>query len=53
VQIPLEGEVTSPINPKPGCRFAPRCKYAKKICSEELPKLREIEKDHFVACHIL
>jgi len=52
-QIPLEGEVTSPINPKPGCRFAPRCKYAKKICSEELPKLREIEKDHFVACHIL
>ncbi|EQB87279.1 oligopeptide transport system ATP-binding protein [Clostridium punense] len=53
VQIPLEGEVTSPINPKPGCRFAPRCKYAKKICSEELPKLREIEKDHYVACHIL
>lgn len=53
VQIPLEGEVTSPINPKPGCRFAPRCKYAKKICSEELPKLREVEKDHFVACHIL
>lgn len=53
VQIPLEGEVTSPINPKPGCRFAPRCKYAKKICSEELPRLREIEKDHFVACHIL
>ncbi|WP_291571001.1 ABC transporter ATP-binding protein [Clostridium sp. UBA4548] len=53
IQIPLEGEVTSPINPKPGCRFAPRCKYAKKICSEELPKLREIEKDHFVACHIL
>lgn len=53
VQIPLEGEVTSPINPKPGCRFAPRCKYAKKICSEEIPKLREIEKDHFVACHIL
>ncbi len=53
VQIPLEGEVTSPINPKPGCRFAPRCKYAKKICSEELPKLREIEKNHFVACHIL
>ena len=53
MQIPLEGEVTSPINPKPGCRFAPRCKYAKKVCTEELPLLREIDKDHFVACHIL
>lgn len=53
IQIPLEGEVTSPINPKPGCRFAQRCKYAKPICTEELPVLREIEKDHFVACHIL
>jgi len=52
-RIPLEGEVPSPINPKPGCRFAPRCRYAKPICSEQNPVLKEIEPDHFVACHLL
>jgi len=52
-RIPLEGEVPSPINPKPGCRFAPRCRYAKPICSEKNPELREIEPNHFAACHIL
>lgn len=52
-RIPLEGEVPSPINPKPGCRFNGRCKYAKPICGQETPELREIEKGHFVACHIL
>lgn len=51
-RIMLEGEVPSPINPKPGCRFAGRCKYAKPICSEALPEFREVEKDHFVACHL-
>ncbi len=51
--VPLEGEITSPINPKPGCRFAPRCKYAKKICNEELPVLKEVETGRFVACHII
>ncbi|MEG1254754.1 oligopeptide/dipeptide ABC transporter ATP-binding protein [Clostridium sp.] len=52
-RIPLEGEVPSPINPKPGCRFAPRCRYAKPICSEQNPILKEIEPNHFAACHIL
>ncbi len=52
VRIKLEGEVPSPINPKPGCRFAPRCRYAKPICSEETPALKEIEKEHYVACHL-
>jgi len=52
-RIPLEGEVPSPINPKPGCRFAARCRYAKPICSEKNPELREIEPNHFAACHIL
>lgn len=46
----LSGEVSSPINPKPGCRFAPRCRYATKKCSEgELP-LVEIESDHLCSC---
>ncbi|WMJ81096.1 ABC transporter ATP-binding protein [Clostridium sp. MB40-C1] len=51
-RIMLEGEVPSPINPKPGCRFAARCKYVKDICHEQRPELKEIEKDHFVACHL-
>ena len=52
-RIQLEGEVPSPINPKPGCRFATRCRYAKDICRTETPVLREVEQDHFVACHIV
>ncbi|WP_291571955.1 ABC transporter ATP-binding protein [Clostridium sp. UBA4548] len=52
-RIPLEGEVPSPINPKPGCRFAPRCRYAKPVCSEKSPELKEVEPNHFVACHLL
>ncbi|GAA0718300.1 ATP-binding cassette domain-containing protein [Clostridium malenominatum] len=51
-RIMLEGEVPSPINPKPGCRFVARCKYAKEICSQEIPELKEVSKDHFVACHL-
>lgn len=51
--IPIEGEVPSPINPKPGCRFAPRCRYAKDICRNENPELKEVVKEHFVACHLI
>jgi oligopeptide transport system ATP-binding protein len=51
-RIMLEGEVPSPINPKPGCRFAARCKYAKPICTEQAPVFKEVEKEHFVACHL-
>lgn len=50
-RIPLEGEIPSPINPKPGCRFAARCKYATEACTHETPELREVEPEHFVACH--
>ena len=46
----LKGEVSNPINPKPGCRFAPRCPYATAKCSEPQP-LVEIAPNHFVACH--
>lgn len=51
-RIELEGEVSSPINPKPGCRFASRCKFVKDICKKEAPKLKEVKKDHLVACHL-
>lgn len=50
-RILLKGEITSPIDPKPGCRFAPRCEYAKPECFERTPELKENEKGHFTACH--
>lgn len=48
----LRGEITSPINPEPVCRFVNRCNYAEAICSKEEPALKEIEPNHFVACHL-
>ena len=50
-RILLKGEITSPIDPKPGCRFAPRCEYAKDCCFSESPELQETENGHFVSCH--
>lgn len=47
----LKGEITSPVNPKPICRFANRCSCAKEICSSEEPELLEVSPGHFVACH--
>jgi peptide/nickel transport system ATP-binding protein len=46
----IKGEVTSPVNPKPGCRFAARCPYVKPECMDHQLQLKEISKDHFVAC---
>jgi peptide/nickel transport system ATP-binding protein len=46
-----KGEIPSPINPPPGCRFHPRCSSAKEMCSREEPHLIEVEMGHFVACH--
>ena len=47
----LKGELTSPIDPKPCCRFAARCPYATKECLAKEPELREIKPNHHVACH--
>lgn len=50
-RILLKGEITSPIDPKPGCRFAPRCAYAKDCCFNQSPELKDIGNGHKVACH--
>lgn len=46
----IKGEVTNPINPKPGCRFAPRCPFASDECRAGDIPFREIESGHFAAC---
>lgn len=51
-KILLKGEISSPIDPAPGCRFAPRCPHVMDICTRENPQLIEIEKDHFVSCFL-
>ena len=47
----IYGEVPSPINPPPGCRFFARCPFARPICSKQTPVLKDAGKGHQVACH--
>lgn len=49
-RILMKGEITSPINPDPGCRFYKRCPYAEEKCKNPELKLVEIEPGHFVSC---
>jgi len=47
----LQGEIPSPLNPPPGCRFHPRCPLAEARCSQEVPEWRQAASGHWVACH--
>lgn len=49
----IKGEVTSPINPPAGCRFAARCEHACERCRMETPELKDTGNGHFVACHLV
>jgi oligopeptide/dipeptide ABC transporter ATP-binding protein len=51
-RIILPGDVPSPADPPPGCKFHPRCRYARDICKSEAPLWRELSDDHWVACHL-
>jgi oligopeptide/dipeptide ABC transporter ATP-binding protein len=50
-RIVLKGDVPSPLNPKPGCRFAPRCWMSESSCFTKTPPLCEVEPGHLVACY--
>ena len=49
-RIMMKGEITSPIDPEPGCRFAKRCPYATEVCGSPDIHLTEVETGHFVSC---
>ncbi len=52
-RMKLEGEVPSPINTPEGCKFCARCPYAKDICRQQTPQLKDLGGKHMAACHIL
>jgi peptide/nickel transport system ATP-binding protein len=47
----IEGDIPSPVNPPPGCKFHTRCRYVTDKCKQEVPEWRELRPKHFVACH--
>lgn len=51
-RVRLQGEIPSPVDPPPGCKFSSRCPYAQEICRWQVPELRELGPRHFAACHL-
>ena len=47
----IQGEIPSNVDVPPGCKFHPRCPFAQDKCKVDIPEFREVEKEHFVACH--
>lgn len=52
-KVVLKGEIPDPSNPPRGCRLHPRCPFARDECRNKEPELKEVEKEHWAACHIL
>ena len=52
-RVRLQGDPPNPIDPPPGCRFAPRCPFAVDRCHREKPALREVRAGHLVSCHLV
>jgi peptide/nickel transport system ATP-binding protein len=51
MKLAVQGEIPSPVNPPPGCRFHTRCPIAEEICRKQEPELVAVGKEHYVACH--
>ncbi|SFL31930.1 oligopeptide transport system ATP-binding protein [Paenibacillus sp. 1_12] len=51
-RIILKGEIPSPLNPPSGCPFRTRCPYVMDVCAAIMPEFKEIEPDHYAACHL-
>jgi oligopeptide/dipeptide ABC transporter ATP-binding protein len=52
VPVVTSGEISSPVDPKPGCRFAARCPHVMPVCKDQNPAWREVGPGHFAACHL-